>query len=50
MGVCTPNGFLRGCQMEKFGALWSNKGTQEPDAGFTPSNAKEEACVRCTVD
>lgn len=29
--------------MEKFGVLWSNKGSQEPDPGLGTSNAKEEA-------
>lgn len=41
--------FPDGYKMEKFRALWSNKGSHEPDPGVSPGNAKEEANMRCTV-
>lgn len=36
--------------MKIFGALWSNKGTQEPDPRFSSNNTKEGAYVRCIVN
>lgn len=39
-----------GCEMEKFGALWFDKGTQESDPGVTTSNIKENADVKCIVN
>lgn len=41
--------FPEGSKMEEFGALWSNKGSQEPDPGVSTGDAKEEANVRCAV-
>ena len=36
--------------MERFGTLWSNKGSQEPDPGVTTDNEKEKANVQCIIN
>ena len=44
--MCSKYVFPEACNMEEFEALWSDKGSQEPDPGVSTGDAKEEANVR----